>query len=78
MSKENLKQLLLKCQVYMQEENFDALIQTLENIPAIENMSLEEAKECLAILNHLLSQAEGKRNQIAQTLVNIRKFMDSI
>ncbi|RMH79571.1 MAG: hypothetical protein D6674_07230 [Acidobacteria bacterium] len=75
---EDLKQILLQCEVYVQEENWDRLMQALQGISEEHLMSLglENAKDCLSILNHLISLAETKRLNIAENLVNLKKFRE--
>lgn len=75
---EDLKQLLLQCEVYMQEENWDRLIEMLQGISEghFTSLSLEEARECLLILNHLITVAEAKKLSIAENLVNLKKFRE--
>ncbi|MDW8434187.1 MAG: hypothetical protein RMK35_05215 [Aquificaceae bacterium] len=72
----NLKQLLLNCQVYLQERDWDKLLETLEGITQEDFHSLDQktAEECLGILLHLIKEAEDIRNGLANTLVNLKKF----
>ncbi len=74
---EDLKRSLLKCQLLLEEGKWDALLEELSKVSSFEGLSLDEARECLALLDHLIGQAEEKRNQIAQTLANIRRFKES-
>ncbi len=75
---ESLKQLLLSCQVYLQEGEWDKLTEALGSIrqEQIENLDLSTAQECLNILEHLIKDAEDARNKIAENLVNLRKFKE--
>ncbi len=75
---ESLKQLLLSCQVYLQEGDWDKLTEALGSIrqEQIENLDLATAQECLNILEHLIKDAEDARNKIAENLVNLRKFKE--
>ncbi len=75
---ESLKQLLLSCQVYLQEGDWDKLTEALGSIrqEQIENLDLSTAQECLNILEHLIKDAEDARNKIAENLVNLRKFKE--
>ncbi len=76
--KKTLKDLLLECELLLKERKFDELINKCQAIKEIdfksENMSVEEAKECLRIINHLIETAEKERTEMANTVVNINRF----
>ncbi|RMH06118.1 MAG: hypothetical protein D6699_02615 [Aquificota bacterium] len=76
---ESLKQLLLKCEVYLKEGNWDALISTLSQISEehIKGLTLEEAQECIRIIEHLTAQGESLRFSLAESLANLRRFKDA-
>jgi len=76
--KKTLKELLLECELLLKERKFDDLIKKCQRIKDIdfskEEMSVEEARECLRIINHLIETAERERNEIANTMVNMNRF----
>lgn len=76
---ESLKQLLIKCEVHLKEGNWDALIDTLSQVSEehIKNLSLEEAQECMRILEYLRDEAEKSRLKMAESMINLRMFKDS-
>ncbi len=76
---ESLKQLLLKCEVYLKEGNWDALISTLSQISEehIKGLTLEEAQECIRIIEHLTAQGESLRLSLAESMANLRRFKDA-
>lgn len=76
---EDLKQLLLRCEVYLQQEDWDKLIETLSSINQehMENLDLQTAQECLRILEHLIAGGEVLRNKLAEGLVNLKRFKES-
>ncbi|MCX8164173.1 MAG: hypothetical protein N3D14_02110 [Aquificaceae bacterium] len=76
---ESLKQLLLNCQVYLQQGDWDKLLEALDSITQqdIEKLDLKTAEECLGILNYLIKEGEEIRNGIANNLINIKRFKDS-
>ena len=53
---ENLKKLLLQCETYLQQGDWDKAIDVLNSITQeqIESLDLETAKECVRILDHLI------------------------
>jgi hypothetical protein len=73
---ENLKELLLKCEVYLEEEKFEDLINTLEKIVSLElkDLSKEEYEEALKLIEFLIQRAEKKKLDIAQKLMNFQRF----
>lgn len=75
---ENLKQLLLQCEVYLQQGDWDKLIEVLNGITQehIENLDLETAKECYRILEHLIKEVEHIRNKMAESLINFKRFKE--
>ncbi|MCS6998429.1 MAG: hypothetical protein RMH93_03845 [Aquificaceae bacterium] len=76
---EDLKRLLLECQLYLQQGDWDRLVERLSSVSSedIEKLDLKTAQECLAILEHLIREGEEHRNRIATTLVNLKKFKES-
>ncbi|WPM32375.1 hypothetical protein IAE16_01545 [Hydrogenobacter sp. T-2] len=73
---EDLKQLLLRCEIYLQQEDWDKLIETLSGIKEehINNLDAQSAQECLRILEYLITQGEEVRNRLSEALVNIKRF----
>ncbi|MEN3028094.1 MAG: hypothetical protein ABDH29_02490 [Aquificaceae bacterium] len=76
---EDLKRLLLECQLYLQQGDWDRLLERLSSVDPedIEKLDLNTAQECLAILNHLIKEGEERRNGIATALLNLKKFKES-
>ncbi len=76
---EDLKQLLLQCEMYLQQGDWDRLMEALSSIQQehINSLDLKTAQECLKILEHLITQGEEVRNKLAEALVNIKKFKES-
>lgn len=76
---ENLKQLLLQCEIYIQEGDWDKLIEALNSIGQehINNLDYQTAYECYRILEHLIAEGEKARNRLAEAMVNIKKFKES-
>ena len=70
----NLKLSLLELQKVLQEGDLDKLLEGIQSLPSLEGLTLEEAQECLRILDHLILLAQEKQNQIVQALVNIKRF----
>ena len=75
---ETPKDLLTKCQIYLEDGNYDLLISTLEKLTSanLENMTKEECEEAIKIVDFLIERAEKKRLRIAEKLINFRKFKD--
>ncbi len=75
---ENLKQLLLQCEIYLQQEDWDRLIETLNSIEQehFNGLDLQTAQECLRILEHLIAEGEKVRNKLAENLVNLKRFKE--
>ena len=73
---EDLKQLLLQCEIYLQQQDWDKLIETLSGIKEehINNLDVQTAQECLRILEYLITQGEKVRNKLAEALVNIKRL----
>ncbi|MDQ7038261.1 MAG: hypothetical protein Q9N26_03555 [Aquificota bacterium] len=73
---ESLKDLLTRCQILLEEGNFDELIKTLERIKAMDlkNLSKEEYEEALRIIEFLIKKAEDRKKDIAEKLMNLQKF----
>ena len=73
---EDLKQLLLKCQIYLQQGEWDKLLEALGSIKEedIHNLNMETAVECYRILEHMIEKGEEIRSRIAENLVNMKKF----
>lgn len=73
---ENLKSLLLKCQVLLEKGDLDDLIKTLEKINSMDlkNLSREDYEEALRIIDFLIKKAEEKKLSIAEKLMNLQKF----
>jgi hypothetical protein len=73
---EDLKSLLMKCQILLEEGDLDGLLKTLEKINSMDlkNLSREEYEEALRIIEFLIKKAEEKRINIAEKLMNLQKF----
>lgn len=73
---ESLKDLLLKCQIYLEEGDFDNLIKTLEKVVSMDLKGLkkEDYEEALKLIEFLIEKAEKKKLDIAQKLMNFQKF----
>ncbi len=73
---DNLKDVLLKCEVYLEKEDFDNLIKTLEEVLNLDlkSLSKEDYEEALRIIEFLIQKAEEKKLDIAQKLMNFQKF----
>ncbi len=73
---ENLKSLLLKCQVLLEEGDFDNLIKTLEEINSMDLKGLkrEDYEEALRLIEFLIKKAEEKKLNIAEKIMNIQRF----
>ncbi len=75
---EDLKKLLLQCEVYLRQGDWDKLIDVLNGITQehIESLDLETARECFRILEYLIREGEQIRNKMAESLVNFRRFKE--
>lgn len=75
---EDLKNLLLQCEVYLQQGEWDKLIEALNSIKQedIEKLDIKTAEECLRILNYLIKEGEELRNRMAESLVNLKRFKE--
>ncbi len=73
---EDLKKLLLKCEIYLEEGDFDKLIRTLERIASMDlkNMRREDYEEALRLIEFLIEKAEKKKIDIAEKLMNFQRF----
>ncbi len=73
---ENLKDLLLKCEVYLEKDDFDSLIKTLERVVSsdLKGLRKEEYEEALKIIEFLIQKAEKKKTDVAEKLMNFQKF----
>jgi len=73
---EGLKELLLRCQVHLEEGELDKLVETLEKVLSLDLRGLrrEEYEESLKILDFLIENAEKKKLQIAEKLMNLQRF----
>ncbi len=73
---EDLKELLTRCQVYLEEGDFDKLIETLEKVASMDlkGLSREEYEEALKIIEFLIEKAEKKKLDIAEKLMNFQRF----
>ncbi len=73
---EDLKQLLLRCEVYLQQGDWDKLIETLNGIGQehFKKLDLQTAQECVRIIEHLIAEGERARNKLAENLVNLKRF----
>ncbi len=73
---EDLKQLLLRCEVYLEEGDFESLIKTLERVVSMDLRGLdrEEYEEALKIIEFLIEKAEKKKTDIAEKLMNFQRF----
>ena len=73
---EDLKELLTKCQVYLEEGDFDKLIETLEKVVSMDlkGLSKEDYEEALRIIEFLIEKAERKKLDIAEKLMNFQRF----
>ncbi len=76
MPESKLKELLVKCELLLEEGDFEALNATLKEILAMDFSSLngKDFEEAVRIIDFLLSKAEDKKQDIAQKLVNFQKF----
>lgn len=77
---EGLKQVLIQCEVYLKQGEWDKLLEALEGITQeqIQELDQKTVEECLRMLNHLIKEGESVRNRIAEGLINIRKFKEGI
>ncbi|EDP74927.1 hypothetical protein [Hydrogenivirga sp. 128-5-R1-1] len=73
---ENLKEILLKCEVYLEEGNYDALIESLEKLVNLElkDFTKEDYEEALKIIEFLIKKAEDRKLNIAEKLMNFQRF----
>ena len=73
---QDLKELLTKCQVYLEEGDFDKLIETLQKIASMDlkGFSKEDYEEALKIIEFLIERAEKKKLDIAEKLMNFQRF----
>ncbi len=73
---ESLKDILLKCQVYLEEGDYDNLIKSLERILELDlsNLKKEDYEEALRIIDFLIEKAEKRKLDIAQKLMNLQRF----
>jgi len=73
---ENLKDLLLKCEVYLEEGDFDNLIETLNKVVSMDfkDLKKEDYEEALKIIEFLIDKAEKKKLDIAEKLMNFQRF----
>ncbi len=73
---EDLKELLTKCQVYLEEGEFDKLIETLQKVASMDlkGLSKEDYEEALRIIEFLIEKAEKKKLDIAEKLMNFQRF----
>jgi hypothetical protein len=74
----NIRDKLARCQVFLEEGDYDSMIETLKEISESDfsNLSLEEAKELMNLLNFLVEKTEAKRQELAQNLVNFSRFRE--
>ncbi len=72
----SFKELLLRCEVYLEEENYDSLIETLEKLMSVDisKLSKEEYEEALRIVEFLIKRAEEKKLKIAEKIMNFQRF----
>lgn len=70
------KELLLNCQKYLSEGNYDKLLEELEKLrnTPVEEMSKEEAEEALRLLDFLITEVEKHQEEIFTKMVNYQKF----
>ena len=73
---EDLKKLLLKCEIYLEEGDFDNLIRTLEKVVSMDlkNLQKEDYEEALRIIEFLIEKAEKKKADVAEKLMNFHRF----
>jgi len=73
---EDLKKLLLKCEVYLEEGDFENLIKTLEKVVSMDlkGMDREEYEEALRIIEFLIDKAEKRKTDVAEKLMNFQRF----
>lgn len=73
---DSIKDKLLKCEVYLEEGDFDNLIKSLEEVLSsdLQNLTKEDYEESLRIIEFLIQKAEEKKLDIAQKLMNFQKF----
>lgn len=71
-----LRELLLKCQLHLQEGDLDSLIETLDRVMELDlsGLSEEEYSEALRLVEFLIERAKEKRDEISQKLVNFQRF----
>ncbi len=76
--KKTVKELLLECEVLLKEKKYDEAVKLCTQLREIDFKNsindMEEAKECLKILDYLIEMAEKERTEIANVFVNINKF----
>jgi len=73
---EGLKELLLKCEVYLEEGDFDNLIETLNKVVSMDlkDLKKEDYESALKIIDFLIEKAEKKKLDIAEKLMNFQRF----
>jgi len=73
---EDLKELLLKCEVYLEEGDFDNLIETLNKVVSMDlkDLKKEDYESALKIIEFLIEKAEKKKLDIAEKLMNFQRF----
>ncbi len=76
MHDQSLKQLLTKCQLLLEEGDFDTLNETIKKVMELDlsGLSREEFEEAINIIDFLIQRAQEKREDIAQKLANFQRF----
>ncbi|ADC90067.1 hypothetical protein Thal_1438 [Thermocrinis albus DSM 14484] len=77
---EEFRKLLLEAEVCLKAGDWDRLLEVLDKLKdtPVDGMSLEEANACYRVLNQMLEELEKARNRIAEALVNVRRFKDTL
>ncbi len=75
---ENLKRLLLQCELCLEQGDLDRLLELLGSIKEedFKALDLQEAQECMRILEHMISRGEALRNSMAESLINLKRFKE--
>jgi len=73
---DDIKKTLSECQIYLENGDYDRLIESLRKLQKVDfsTLSEQEAKEAYKTVTFLIEKAEERRNEIAQKLVNFKRF----
>ncbi len=76
----SLKDWLLACNQSLEKGDFENLLGHIREASRapLTNLSLEEARECLELLEQLVNQAENLRLQVSETLEDLEKIKAGI